>query len=80
MTVNIPKRVIDYFKTADVMLAAVNGIAQYMNLSSLRGVSASISGEVFSPIEIDEENLSDAALKNEKLFALLAIYAMGVGE
>lgn len=80
MTVRIPKKLHDYFKSPKVLLVAVNNIAAYMNLSRLQSVCPSISYQNSVPIEVDEGELADELLKDETLFVLLAMYAMGVGE
>ena len=80
MTVRISKKVKDYFKSETSLVVAVNSIAQYMNLSELKGFEVSNSAVETALVEVDESELCDDLLKDERLFALVAVYAMGIGE
>lgn len=80
MTVLVSKKIADYFKSADKMTVAVNGIASYMSLDALKGFSLLDEGGESVQFEIDETNITVVDLKNEKLFLLVALYAMSMGE
>ena len=80
MTVTIPKRIADYFKTPDNLIVAVNNIGCYLSIPRLQGITLSISGDVPTHFEIDETELDDKRLMDENLLVLVAAYAMGVGE
>lgn len=80
MKMRIFSKVKDYFKSTTSLVVAVNNIARCMNLSELKGFEVSNSSEQMTLIEIDEDELCDSLLKDEKQFALVALYAMGIGE
>lgn len=82
MTVKIDRSLFAYFRNATKLTVSVNKIAEYMNLSSLEKILPEVdfSAEDSVQVEIDEGELFSEKLKNEKLFVLLAIYAMGIGE
>lgn len=80
MKIHIFRKVKDYFKSTASLVVAVNNIARCMNLSELKGFEVSNSSEQMTLIEIDEDELCDSLLEDEKLFVLVALYAMGIGE
>lgn len=82
MTVRINNDLFRYFRNSAKLTVSVNKISEYMDLSSVEKfmplVSFSENDSVL--VEIDENELVSEKLKNEKLFVLMAIYAMGIGE
>lgn len=82
MTVRINNDLFRYFRNSAKLTVSVNKISEYMDLPSVEKfmpfVSFSEKDSVL--VEIDENELVSEKLKNEKLFVLMAIYAMGIGE
>lgn len=82
MTVIINNELFKYFRNSAKLTVSVNKISEYMDLSSLEKFMplVSFSEKDSVQVEIDDNELFSDKLKNEKLFVLLAIYAMGIGE
>ena len=82
MTVRINNELFRYFRNSAKLTVSVNKISEYMELSSVEKfmplVTFSEKDSVL--VEIDESELVSEELKNEKMFVLMAIYAMGAGE
>jgi len=68
MTVRIPKKVIEYFNSSDLLTVAVNDMSKYLNLFRLEGFALSNFVQEMTPVEIDESELDDDRLKDEQLF------------
>lgn len=82
MTVRINNDLFRYFRNSAKLTVSVNKISEYMDLPSVEKFMplVSFSEKDSVPVEIDENELVSEELKNEKLFVLMAIYAMGIGE
>lgn len=82
MKIRIPKDVYDYFGSEAKLTVSVNKMSVYFNLEKFKKslTNVSISDDETSLIEIDESELEHEALKDSKVFVILALYAMGVGE
>lgn len=82
MTISINRDLFMYFGSETKLTMCVNRIADYMDISRIKRMLPQISfsdGDVV-PVKVDESELADERLKDKKLFVLLAVYAMGVGE
>lgn len=82
MTVRINNDLFRYFRNSAKLTVSVNKISEYMDLSSVEKFMPLVSFSEKDPVlvGIDENELVSEKLKNEKLFVLMAIYAMGIGE
>lgn len=82
MTISINKNIFNHFGTSEKLTVCVNKVAEYMNLFNVKQIlpSVNFSKEDCVLIKIDEHELFSEDLTNEKMFVLLALYAMGVEE
>lgn len=82
MTVRINNELFRYFRNSAKLTVSVNKISEYMELSSIEKFMplVTFSEKDSVQVEIDESELVSEELKNEKMFVLMAIYAMGAGE
>lgn len=82
MKIRIPHEVYNYFGSETKLTVSVNKMSVYFNLERFKKslANVSISDDETYLIEIDESELEHEALKDSKVFVMLAIYAMGVGE
>ncbi|MDR1971274.1 MAG: hypothetical protein LBQ46_05080 [Treponema sp.] len=82
MTIEISKKIFDYFRNSNKLIVSVNKISEYFSLSRLKenNIEISFNNIELVSIEIDENELDSSILKDENVFSLMAIYAMGVGE
>ena len=79
MTVKLDKKVFEYFQNPTNLTVSVNEMSSYFKLERLIDIGLEIKGNPVI-IEIDENELDNNLLRNESLFSLMAIYAMGTGQ
>ncbi len=82
MTINIDKNLFMYFGSETKLTVCVNRVADYVDISRIKRIlpQISFSDENTVLVQIDESELADESLEDRKMFVLLAVYAMGVGE
>jgi hypothetical protein len=82
MQVKLNRKLVDYFKNSTKLIVSVNKISEYFDLSIVDKLNIDLQykqGDIVF-MEIDETELDNQLLRNEQIFSLMAIYAMGVGE
>ena len=79
MVISINKKIYNYFRNSTNLVVKVNEMSNYFRLERLTDFKIDMNDDLIS-VEIDESELDNDMLKNETLFSLLAIYAMGTGQ
>jgi len=79
MVIRINKKIYNYFRNSTNLVVKVNEMSNYFRLERLTDFKIDMNDDLIS-VEIDESELDNDMLKNETLFSLMAIYAMGTGQ
>jgi hypothetical protein len=75
----INKMVYGYFRNPANLIVKVNEMSSYFRLERLVDIKMDVTNNLV-PVEIDESELDNGLLKNESIFSLMALYAMGTGQ